>query len=261
MGLLAAGLGTVFNLVGAFNAAQQRRRAEAYRRQQLMELSRLNDEYINALRSGNLQNLRIVTAQLNDMLRSQGAALGEAMARGGVYNSTAVAGALERRAAENAGILARAQADAIQAETEARARANAEIMRSSLSDLGEDLRFARQGEQGAMLGLGSALSNLVEAISPRRVGPYVIGTQGNKPPSPLMKSGGGGPLSPDFPRLSSFQTSTTPSSVFSLSPGLRDIMNWSPDYSRRMAGVGDFEIPAPITRLTPDGVYRVKRWY
>lgn len=193
MGLLTAGLGAAFNLLGAFNAAQQRRRMEGYRRQQLMELSRWNDEYINALRSGNALALRMLTAELNDMLRSQGAALGEAMARGGVYNSSAVSGALERRAAENAALIARNQAQMMQQEVEARARQNAELFSRGLQDLASDLGYARQAEMGAMQGLGTSIANLLETISPRRVGPYVPGGQGSKPPSSLITGNVGTP--------------------------------------------------------------------
>ena len=158
LGVAQAGAG-LFGLMGA-SAAE--RRAQEMRQRILADISRNNDQAYNDLAQRNQQGLYSATGQAGDALSQLGRRLGSAAAEGGVYDSSAVAGALTQ-AQQNAN--AALTNMATQNNYNQRSLLNQNQQQNAGLQLGaanSDLGYAQNQYAGSANGLASFLGSLTQ---------------------------------------------------------------------------------------------------
>jgi hypothetical protein len=154
------GLGAVQSVIGAFGASARAKKAQDARERALNDYSaQLDREYQDTV-SGNLTALRRAGGQLGDELRGYATDVGDASAAAGVYNSSAVAGAVAQQGASNARVLGD-----VSAQNYASERSLLHSNRRVLNDrrLGyadQDLAQAQADRGAAVQGVAGAIGGL-----------------------------------------------------------------------------------------------------
>jgi len=153
-------LGGLTSLGGLSSSNAAASRANREREAALAELKRLAEQgYADSLQEGRT-GLLSETGLLGDALRSLGGNLGSAMAAGGVYNSSATAGALANAQREMQTQLAQTALRNIMAARQQRQSGLSQAANARLGVAGDKYNVAQAGQQQAQGGLMSFLGSL-----------------------------------------------------------------------------------------------------
>lgn len=147
----------VSSLVGMLGANRARARALAERQRLMREFSNMFAREEGEFADVSGRNFYSQAGQLNDTLPMLGGALGSGLARAGVFNSSATAGALANQGASNAQAMASLAAQNRFNLGRLRSGNQRALMGMQMGNAREDLYNADQDLAGARSGLMSAL--------------------------------------------------------------------------------------------------------
>jgi hypothetical protein len=163
MEAILAGLQGLSMLQGALGAAAARRRAEDRRRKLMLEYKQLLDEGIKRQEASLSRGLMGAAGAGGDAVAAMGRRLGGSLAGAGVYNSSALAGALAQAQDAQAQRIAQMAMAGRESIEDARARGLASMYQQDLGAAQADIANARQAEANTMQGIIGALSGFEKA--------------------------------------------------------------------------------------------------
>ena len=182
-----AAIGTGLNLAGGIygllSSGAAAKRARAAMEQAINDQENAYNADLSATLGSGRRGLYDLTGNLNDALATTGRSLGAAQAAGGVYNSSAVSGALANQGAANTQAISKYAGGLT--DTLARIRAQGlertGQMRYGLAQ--NDMNYARELQAGGAQGIASVLGSLGQlnltnqgVVGPNRTGPAINGT-------------------------------------------------------------------------------------
>lgn len=205
---------------GLLGGAAARKRAIQARERALQEMMRQLAMTEDLQQRANAQRLFQTSGVLGDALQAQGGALGSAMAQGGVYNSSAVAGALQKQARDNAAVLADLAARSAFEIEQLRSKNAQYITSQRLGFAQQDYEDARAREAGSVQGIVQALQAAAQAGAQK-------GSQNRAAPAPSaqkpanLAQQNAGDFSEWLRQFSGMKTSQT------YGPAMQGAYNWT----------------------------------
>ena len=175
IGEIAAGLNIVGGIFGALSSRKAKKRAEEARRaaleRMMVEMARTEEDARRNASAG----LMGLAGKLGDSLKAQGGALGSSMAQAGVYNSSAVAGALSNQANENSSILRDVALKSSSQLQQLRAQAMSTVYGNEIDFANQQIADAQAGMAAYGQMIGQGLGGL-DAILGKRSAPAAKNT-------------------------------------------------------------------------------------
>ena len=187
IGALIGGAGSIFGLI---SAESERKRALEAQQAAIRQYQAATDAaYQQTLASGG-QNIYSFTGLGADALRNLGSSMGSALAAGGVYNPSAVGGALALQQRDTASSLADLVNRQAQAAAQMRAQSAQNVANMQLGIAGGAVDRGYSGVSNALGGLGSFMQSLSSLAPNQNTGTgnnvaaqYGFGTPGYTDPA------------------------------------------------------------------------------
>lgn len=208
---IGTGLGFLGGIGGLFSGLNAQRQQEQAEQNAIRDLSTAQNEDVLATQGAGLEEIAGLSGTLTNQLGAQARGLGAAEAGAGVYNSSAVAGAVANEAAANSATVGRATSNLAQTLARIRAQNAEQVANMRYGFAANNLNFARQQTSGSVNGLSSMLSRLAQVnlnnnspANPNVTGNGNMNVTGDMGPALDPSAGAPGTYAYSFPSASSY---------------------------------------------------------
>jgi hypothetical protein len=193
------GLGSVVGgVAGLFGAGDAEAAAQKAAQQAITQFQQSASDEEAAALAGGRSGLYGLTGSLRDALQRMGGGMGSGLARAGVYNSSAVGGAMAQEQASNAQQLSSYTGSLADRIAQMRALADAQAAQMQMGLAGSNLNFYRQqtadSEKGIASGLGALGQFGLAMGGPRNANSVSPGNGNVGVPNPVLPGGRRSPL-------------------------------------------------------------------